>query len=746
MQLEDWISNVVERIPLLQHPEIDRLQSYFNIFAILGPRGAGKSTLLFQLYERCTLNNAKFQTQFSKAPKSTELRLLVLPPIDCSALSLDAIPGVALLTHLQETLKGLRKSEAHDGEREWATSRASLNKLISSYLSTSPNYQDLCQDLSSSLADFGAFVTKGQRDRLNLRRELGKWFEEDCKRYQYNAVLVLLDDFDLVPAETVQAWLHAFQDELHQLRLIFVLTADYYRLEYLSWNAQEQVDDKTGRALLSKVIAPQNRQNLQLWPDSNNFVTHDGCEETLGELLLNDLSVSSLEAPFSQIATSLLPRWPRGLLNLYESLERRKVVGGDGPRVLRELLGDLASSRSEPLLARRLRETPIEEWVRILQLNSAELAPEDWQLAVRRALDRLRVPRTGYLGAAERLAAIPGLKPVPSRDDMKIVDPAGISHVDVPEWWTRDPSWKDPLRHDLLRILPLRDADEPDRGLWLELLVGLGMKEPQQRFRFASAWPPVRRRLGNSRFAVEFPKWRLRRFFENAKRVVNRYHLSWLRWLPGDGPGVNLEIGWAPMMAVLRGEREDVSSDLLAYLLINAAILDNETEGEKGTPSALLGMLPGDIAGQVLFAEGLSRCPWSPLSTALGWDLTTHLGLSSAFTRTAYVWGLVESGCLETSRLSESQRYFLGILQGRKSLSLLAQSEEAILESLLALFTDDLPEKLGECTDSLSRAASAFLESALFTSITDLVAMQPEVRGVGMRRSAVGGQVNRKSA
>lgn len=747
--IETSIVSVAKRIPELHElqPEIGRLQNYFNIFAILGPRGAGKSTLLYQLYQR--IIEGKSQLLTKPEIQNAERGLLVLPPLDCSALPGEIGPGAAVLMHMLTTFeKGLvPDGRAIDEQEELGKLRHKVDELVGLYSRIGSRFQDLCLDLSSSPGDYGDYIANGLRDRLGLNQRLNEWLGKTLNSRGFDAVVVLLDDFDLIPAEEVQAWLQAFQDELHQLRMLFVLTADLYRLEYLSWDAEKQVDDKTGRAILGKILAPQNRVVLEEWWEISRRFFRANSGKPLCQLLEDDDEVPRSLQP---LLFRLLPRWPRGLSNLYQSLDRLRDEmhkNETADHHLRQLLSELATSRAEPLLARQLREVDLAAWVGRLRFEEGPLSREDWQVTVdaawRRLAARKEVSDEGGMKNLERVELQPlkGLVPTPSRDDLRMITPPRstdgesrlLATVDTAEWWQLDPSWQDPLRHDRLRMMPLRDVMEAERELWSELLVNFGLlHSPSERLRFLYQWRPAAGLLAECRFRIAFSRRYLRLFFEDNAGILGPEPLAWLRWKRGGDAGESehvpvLEIGWAPMAEILREARDPLSSDLLADLLVDVSSLGRGRDINNSLTCEPGELIPGDVASLVLFTDALSRCPWMPLSTALGWELTTHIGFSAAFVRTAYVAALCKGGILERGNLSERQQQMLDVVERRDATPLLRYHEESLLISLHELFEDGFESEFVGRTEALSEAMRAYLACPYYTSVRQLLSKQPEV-------------------
>lgn len=708
---------------------------YSNSFGILGPRGAGKSTVLNEFYRKLLTGNEAILCD-RPDDSADEIKLRILPPLDCSVLTSEILPGAAVLMQLYRTLQ---KKKTRNEPREGGPVEE-IRTLIGHYTRIERNYYDLCLDLSSSPDDYGEYVFTGLQERLSLGEKLAAWLDMMLDHLRLDAFVVLLDDFDLVQAEEVRRWFIALLDELHQARMFFVLTADFYRLDHLSLDPKAQFDDKTGRALLFKLLPLHNRVTLERWDGKSQpeFKPTRDYERSLWQLATETMGdIGNLE----HLVLSLLPQWPRGLINLYESLESsnaasKRADSKSDSRTLRSFLSQLATSRGEPLLARRLGDLDEEEWARTLSFEGQELEGEEWQTTIEAARTRPNPPK------GKRLAPLRGLTPVPTATDLKRRVPILQRAADAQQpmaaplegldSWSHDPSWHDPLRHERLRVHPLRDAADADQELWAELLINRGLeKSARHRVAFLSRWPPAVSRLAGCQFSVEFLPRTLRAFFEDNTATLSGDVLSWLR----RSDAGKIEIGWTPLAEALHEARDSWSTELLKELLVDVSKLRHDRSNVESTPSDPHDILPGELWALVLLVDALSRCPWTPLSTSLGWQVTTYLSLAAAFVRSAYVDALVESGQIGASQLAKKQRRFLSMLRRKDPAALLGRHEEEILQTIHCMFHDDLTNLL-EDKDALSRAAHAYLSSPAYRAVVDLLAAQPEVAEASAAGSA----------
>ncbi|MBI4515092.1 MAG: hypothetical protein HY699_04660 [Deltaproteobacteria bacterium] len=682
-----------------------------NSFGILGARGSGKSTILAKLYEKLAT---------AKKPE-----LYPLEAIDCSVLPPEIAPGTAVLLRLKHCVeKDLRELQGR-GEKLLSD----LDELVGRYTRLEQSYRDLCLEISSSTEDYSYFVVRGLTERSDLREKLSNWLKEALQHLKRHAFVALLDDFDLVPAEEVRRWLRGLLDELCQTRLLFVLTADFHRLEHLSWDPKAEVDDVTGRHLLLKLLPPERRVSLEEWlpEDRRRFPPNLRPEERrLWDILkpfVTSKENGNGEGTLEALTATLLPPWPRGLRNLYHTLTAQPPPRGHG----RSFLSLLATCRGESLLARRIDETELEQWVGMLKFPDHHLTREQWSEMVEAARTRA-TPQN-----IESLRPLRDLVPVPTSEDLKTLLPAvqGDERAAPPiaielDAWSRNPAWRDPLRHDRLRVLPLRDAADAAQPLWAELLIDRGLTySARNRATFTDTWAPAHRRLSRAHLAVAATTETLRRFFDNPLVVKARASLLWLH-RPADKPEC-VQIGWPPLLDALRGARDPLSSDLLADLLIDTAALEGELP-KIGDEKTLL-LLPDELWATILLVDALERCPWSTLSAPSDWDVETYIGLAAAFVRTAYFFALHTTGQTVSSHLSKAQCDLLEVLETRDPATLLRPSgdarsqsrQERLLALLKSLFNDQPSPLLKNRNDALSRAARAYLGSPIYTSVAALL-------------------------
>lgn len=693
-----------------------------NVTGLLGGRGSGKTTILLKLYHE----RHRYSDQNSK--------LFFVPPLDCSIIPPEITPGTSVLLRLQDSLINYYKIKIHSdtnnsNKSNWNKRFTELEELIQLYTRLDASYRDLCLELSSSPGDYGYHVIRGVKERLQMAGSLKSWLTKMLDNLDHKVFVILLDDFDLIPARSVRHWLFSLLDELYQSQIIFVITADFHRLEHLSLDEQTQLDDITGRALVNKLLPSQNRINLTNWePVQRAEFRLPGYTIPLWDLISNSIKDSPA---LTQLVPSLLPSLPRGLVNLYsiyadENQSRKHNI--------KLFLERLAGCRSEPLLARRLVEKKLEDWVHILHFREEDLCVEDWQEMISAAVTRAN---TFSIDDHTSLPALIYLTPVITindlrasiyhshQDDGDLSPSPGHVSVELFESINRDVALRDPLRHETLRILPLRDAVEEDQPLWAELLINLGFADNQLNCtRFLDKWKPARSRSQSSQLRIQLYNSVLREFFLDNVALQLRPILCWIS--PASDAN-HFMIGWHTLLQALRGEIHPLLPSVLDDLLINPGSLKGELPS-IGTPAAL-SMLPYELWAIIVFIDALSRCPWTDFSSStLGFKVATYLGLAAAFVHSAYAYALWVCKDRQMDCLSEVQHSFITMVDKRDPYYLLRMQEDDILVALDALFrANDLRSQLCKPENSLTRAALAYLESPVYTAVVDLVAAQPEV-------------------
>lgn len=679
-----------------------------STFGILGGRGFGKSSLLNHIYHhsRCPESDPCQGTQ--EPVESTEewnkLRqcAIVCKPLDCSILPGECEPGMAVLSHLHEQLSEKFKQYS-DPCADWPQRLLEeLQDIIGLYTRIGPGYNELSLDLSGSPEDYGAYRAKGLQARLGLQERLSNWLEDFFRALKQakgdkaqQILVVLLDDFDLVPAEALrtQRWIPSLLNELCQPRLACVLAADIHRLEHLSWPGNERTDDdKTGRTLVNKLLPPQNQVVIKHWPVAKRaeFRPHNRPEDNS----LWDLAVKRLDKAILNEAVFyfLLPAFPRGLEGFYLALHAEEQAGQ--PLSTRtKVLHLLAISRNESLLSRRLEMEAMPAWISELRFEASEMMEERWLQLVEQARQR-----PAYYSKREQdeeaSSPLPGLE-LALKEEIENTQPVQAG-PDKPH---------DPLRHDELYRRPLRDAVEDDRMLWAELLLDMSLAQaPRRRSELLLDWPATHKRLEKAAFHLEFSLEFVRKF------ILDNYQLerAVFYWLEHDEASfAGYRIGWPPLFAALRGGREVFDPALFETLLTPLPLA-----GQLPAPYALE-LLPNRLWALILFSDGLHRCPWTAFSGASVWMVGTYLGLAAAFVRSAYAYALAEAFPDEAlvQGFSAAQQRFVAMIRARDPASFLPpeqsfRKEEDVLLCLQALFSDDWAQQLQSTRQALREQAA----------------------------------------
>jgi energy-coupling factor transporter ATP-binding protein EcfA2 len=684
-----------------------------NVFGVLGPRGSGKSTLLRNL-----------STQWMGSPggewasparghdrnraTSPRERAILLPPLDCSTLPPELPPGIAVLLYVRD--RWLR-----DGKSDNDTTNhlaADFEKLLHDYSSMYREYRELTLELSATFEDFGHYMSDGVAKRLRLGENLEGWLAQAMAEAGKTALIVPLDDFDLIRGSDVRQWLGALLDELRRVRLMFVITADFQRLERLSPDHEQQFDDKTGRALVHKLLPPRHRISLPPWRAARDFgrVLQEGAAPvSLGSLL--DAEASRLAIP-ARWLHQLVPERARGIVNLWDALAaaRQRPPGDGGEERMpaaqdsrssgkvespRELFALLAECRDAPTLVRRIRSLDPVDWLRDMAWKGVDLAVDDWEESVETAQQRAAESRQGM--------AKPFTGLVDDEDDGGKSDGGTGSSPGKPRPATRStrPMRSDggePSGQEQQRRRYLRDVDGPVRQLWAETLAEWCMAgNMRARARFLELWGPARTRLGRARMRVDLDVGRMRHYFdEQADRADSGFDailFSWLAWprkteSPPGAEWLTLDIGWQPLLEALRGKRDGWPTELVEAVALDPRGLAVGEVPQAGS-SAALALLPAEIWAHVLLVDALDRCPWGPLRRTRGWELWTYLALAAVLVRTAYMFSLRRIGILEQRSFDGAQRLFLDVLERRNPVPLLRLQEHEVEDRMVEIFAHD---------------------------------------------------------
>jgi hypothetical protein len=738
----------------------------YNVFGIHGARGAGKSTLLRKLY--CEL------TEHSSAldPKKHEGSLVVLPPLDCSSIPPEITPGVAVLVKLGEYLKHEERLPQKLIEEEVSVNARDvdiwpLSELIGLYARTEPGYRELFLDLSTTPDDYARFSRLAVTERMQLGTRLRAWLQEVLRCLERNIFIIPLDDFDLVPAAEVRRFLRSLLDELQQERLVFVVTADFPRLQHLSWDPRTEFDDKTGRALLDKLLPRDNRVHLLDWTGKarREYIPLSAWREQadpaggkplqIGKLLeleykrlilTSDNSGTrdpAVSATRLALLLALLPGKPRGLETLYRYLEAREknakrqegeantqpqasnTTGGADP-TLEALLERIAACRAESLLARRFQEVNLVEITGMLRFVDLDLSVEQWDSLVEHAADLTSEPLKPLAIAVEGQGfgnAEPESIQAASTGDWRERLTSAVE--DIPEAVETQWGTHDPLRHEALERRPLRDAAVQAVPYWTELILHVAFEQsPRRCTSWIDDWSPLKQRTEGARFQVPGSRDRLRALLDDDNFLSKQSALYWLE--AGKGPDGPLSIGWQPMIRALRGAREPLSF-MLGSLLVGGMRLDGELPTQTAED-----LLPSSPRALILLVDALQRCPWSAFMIRSGWDLATYVGLSAALVRTAYIYSLCRLGAIPEdaagsngSGLNEerfpNQSEFVRMLETRNPGKLLRENEESVNKKLAILFEEDMECLCKNPSHSISTSLTEYLNCQVYKSVKELI-------------------------
>lgn len=686
---------------------------FANSIGIFGERGTGKSTVLIELFKRSITKDCSDTADFNLLLK----KLYFVPPIDCSTLAQTNIPSAVVFLHIKNSLKNGLKPQADSKKLDDLFKE--LDKLIGWCTRIDRDYRKLCLELSTTPTDYDYYQQQGINERIQLKLQLRKWLKKVRGLIEHKTFVILLDDFDLSPVVQVHAWINALLDELQQAGLIFVVTADFHRLEHLSWDGQKQFDDKTGRALLNKIFPPKHRMHMLEWriDDILNFslTQYSSENDTVKQEQGEDLKTLLLtlfggrEKLSLNVVSSLLPHAPRGIENLYEQLPSINYADDKYTNVLK-FASILASCRNEPLFARLLTERKIRPWSTHLKLNKTPLTSEQWGNLIDKS----------YRRPAWSVANIERLIPF---NDLLDIDKTEFHNNTLGNQAA-------PLLHQSAYTDPLRDAKEVDHALWVELLLNLDLySDIRYRVALLTSWEPLAKRIDGACFHVPFPRWELRAFFTDNESSLSKATMCWLK-TNDDG---EIYIGWQPLFLSLRGERNPLVTKLLNQLLVDTTRLQGNLPNDSN-----LEILPNKLWSLFVLVDALERCPWQAFSKVLNWLVVTYIALAAAFVRTAYFYTLEKSGYFKSSsRFSEIEKGFIEMLKNRDSSFLFQYSakhshtdsdgslESGVWHCISELFAKDAhwqkKLKTEESKRTLVKATECYLESTMYQDVVTLL-------------------------
>lgn len=626
-----------------------------NTFGITGPRGSGKSTVMADI--GLHLEKVGFRLWHPEREGEGQTCIHIISrPLDCTVLPDQLMdPGAAVLLQIKNAIDRVNSSHRRQLNIEAAEA---IGELLGRYSQIDRTYRDLCADLSATPDDFGRYVSEGVERRLGLGERLHETLEQLLNEMRCDALLIKLDDFDLVSGSYVRQWYRALLDELRQPRLLFLLTADFHRLGYLSTDDARQIDDLTGRRLVGKLLPVQNRLDLPALDSARRrcfkpLFRQRFDEPASLENLLTD-ALAEQPQPILAVVAGLLPSLPRSAVDLYESLRDEASIELDRLLVL------LAECRNEPLFARTLQERHAEMWLGELYPEIETPPVEVWTRSVAAASERVRNASKASPGTIE------------------IMRPRARTPVDekvqLMRWQddlARPPHWRAPIRHDDLYRAVLRDARSDDWALWCELLVDRAVGDARtggsHRSWFLDRWTPVSCRFHNARFELPMSRAELRlmatqphtRGAGGADHRIELQHLfGWIRLSPEqagaiEGAELRVEIGWPVLFDATRGARPAIPYELLRragtgpdrLVTLPQRLPTPPAPGVANAPDQAGELLPGAVWAMVLLADALDRAPWRAVSEVRRlWKPVTYIGLAAAYVHTAYVWVLRTCG------------------------------------------------------------------------------------------------------
>lgn len=686
-----------------------------NAIGIFGPRGSGKTTVL----------------EKTKLFFKHKVHIQVLSPLDCTQVPPHIHPGCAVLLHIFREFD----KDMSNKTQEWQRFQNELLHLSQGYSSSSSEFGNLCLDLSGSTKEFAEYQTQGLMERLSLRENLQTIIDAFSKDSGIKALLLPLDDFDLVEKDHAIDWTNALLDDLHQPRLIFLVAADFHRLQgHLI--EKKGFDDITSRAILNKLLPPDNRLDLPAWSfeEINKYPgkihSHQREADTakgqhpppnnLKKYL--DSYLNAIELSMNLIY-GLLPRKPRGVRNLYDAFQMDETLFTKitNPQIkpqknAKQLLTWIATSREETLLARSIREHHLVEWLKILDPSIKN--SEHWEENVDLAKGRI-------CNSIETLQPLNDLLP----KDVKI--PQEKNEGRTPTQMTHPPDWGYPQIQKQQRDFSLRDAEPDSIALWTEVLLDLSFKIPEDetpserdgiykavrnRIRFFTHWGPIAHRQDSAQFTISTELTTVQQFFNSASLKPIKAGLLWIQ--PAKDNAQKFKIGWGPLLKKLGGIEDPLLHNWRHKLVVSEQPLSGSLP-ELGAVETL-SLIPDQIWAMILLTDGLARCPWLSISRPSGWLLQAHLALAAGLVRTAYVYAMKQSNCIDVSILSETQKSLITMLRLRDPEDLISSGETKLIHRMNDLFHDDLESELKDKSDSLSQAFKSYLNSEPYKAVVEM--------------------------
>lgn len=680
-KIPSYISKCFKRL------STEKVEWQSNVVVIIGERGAGKSVALKNVVS--ILREERESLDGNQPSKNS--KYIVLDPLDCTQLPSEIPLGLAVLLHIKN--HGAL-NHFHNG----------LDYLVRRLCRFHEKYNDLCMNISNSAEEFGDYLSKNIEERLKIKKELDKLLEEAQNHKCFSeGVVVPLDDFDLIQKADHKKWFRSLLDEMHQTRMVFLVTADFHRLQHQSYGEDPGDDIKTGHAIINKLFPPASRFWLKSW--SLEEAVHYPAEGDNSLFTRLESQGGALGLPFP-LLYQLIPSLPRGWHGIHSRLAEWQT--SDDKQTVEEMLSLIANCREEVLLARKLRDQALGSWIDELPLVGETIDQPAWDELVESACRRAR----------SKLEVIPRL-PSFFKPELPKIELSSFVH---------DPRWGAPLRRDQYYQFTLRDAVK-SAPYWAELLTDIGLSVSiakstgesesgvyRNRLKLMNRWEVLASRFKRAVVELRFDRVFLLDYFSFKANPPYYGGLFWFEEvMVNDSKAelTTLAFGWPVLMRRLASD-DPFHMNLRESLLVG-------TEDLKGsaldlTESELYDFLPDQVWCFVLLADGLTRCPWSVVSAYRNWQLPVYLGLTVAFVRSAYVYALRQIN--PNLALSQAQSGLYEVLKSQDFSSLARGGELKLIQFLDQLFKDDLQVQLARIeSKGLVRALNAFLASPLYGQV-----------------------------
>jgi len=663
-----------------------------NLFGLLGPRGSGKTTLLVELGRRLdqdkrvsvkladlvtrvrkleepgdggrTVRSSPDEERIDCSPcpsgketpddcprRSRSLR--VLDPIDCSLCPTGIPLGLTLMHRVHDALRRRCETEC-DPQQMQSKAEEDFPALQEAYLNADPEYLALVRETAVSLEQYGRSAGRQIDQRFDLPRLVYCWLEQVCREAGVDTLVVPLDDVDLAPTDLAWGLWRSLLDELHQPRLLLVLSADEELLErHVRASAGKAASLDAIRALFYKVLREEDREHLRPWKleDRRGFLprqgdAEEGEAETIGSL------VTAVQPLGGVLRHQLLPPFPRGLENIHERLWRLRAKELKGEDQAEEFLAALAEARAEHGLSRELYKRAPEHWARDFAWGHQEIDASAW---------------SAFAAA--------------TRDE-------------------ENPLWPLVPRTD---TLPLQPRDLGDQSpLWAEQLVDAALHRRTLTPRALTARLPwLRERFLRAAIATGFPEQLLADTLPGPQDEA-LVELLWVEW-EEPGEWVRARFGWPQFVSTLAGERDPASAPVLDHLSVPYHQL---ALSAPGPTAAELEFLPRAVRPLILLADALGSAPWEALSAQSRKRSPRDLArLVAGLTCAAYLQALDEPPRAATQP-------FQAALAAGESTDVLAWDND-VLAAHFSRFVTALRDRQSELeTELLGRCLLALLDAA----------------------------------